>query len=166
MIHTSRRSLWLAFACGLTFIACSHYDDLQRNGRESTATASSHNPGRDCMQCHHDSKNSASWERWWNIAGTVSGPGGQPVSSRGTVEIWTGPHGTGTRLYSLPVDHTGNFYSEKISTFRDGYYPIVIADGDTLAMQGMVGGDNVYKSCNSCHGNNGNGLNTPPITLK
>lgn len=152
------------FLSALILIACSHYDQLERDGIVSTSNASSHNSGENCMRCHHDKKNEAS-EKWWNVAGTVYYNNGDIASSGGTVELWTEPGGTGKLVYRLPIDNSGNFYTQKISNFRDGYYPIIIHGNDTTHMTGKVSGDDVYKSCNSCHGLNGNGLNTPQITL-
>lgn len=146
-------------------IACSHYDELQQNGTVSSAAEQSHNAGEDCMRCHHDADNEAS-ERWWNIAGTVYRPGGAFASAAGTVQLWTGLRGTGTLLCSLPIDRSGNFYTEKIIDLKGGYFPIVIAGSDTFAMSEKVTGTDQYKSCNNCHGHNGNGINTPVITLQ
>lgn len=164
MLNKIPHMLWLVFTSMLFIFACSHYDELERNGTVSTAGENSHNAGEDCMRCHHSSGNEAS-ERWWNVAGTVYYSSGSIASAAGTVQLWTGPRATGKLVYSLPIDRSGNFYTEKISNFRDGYFPIIISGSDTTAMEEPVSGDNVYKSCNSCHGHNGNGLNTPRISI-
>jgi hypothetical protein len=154
----------LLFSTSLIFIACSHYDELERDGIVSTSNAHSHNAGEDCMRCHHDKKNEASG-RWWNVAGTIYYSSGEIASSAGVVELWTGPQATGKLVYRLPIDNSGNIYTQKISNFRDGYYPIIIHGNDTTYMPARVYGDDVYKSCNSCHGHNGDGLNTAVITI-
>jgi hypothetical protein len=145
--------------------ACSHYDELQKNGKESTLTARSHNAGEDCMTCHHDAGSEA-YSRWWYVAGTAYSSDGTIAASAGEVQLWTGPRATGSLIYKLPIDENGNFYTEKIINFRGGYFPVIISANDTFAMSEMVNGDNIYKSCNNCHGHNGNDLNTPAITLK
>lgn len=158
----NRNNLVRVFITAITFsiIACSHYDELQKSGTVSTSSSSSHNAGQDCMRCHHDSKNEASF-KWWNAAGTVYSNNGAPASSAGNVQLWTGPHASGKLIYDLPIDRNGNFYTQKISNFRDGYYPIIICGNDTVAMQEKVSGSDVYKSCNNCH----SGTTTLPIAL-
>jgi hypothetical protein len=150
----------LTIATMFSVIACSHYDEWQRNGIVSTSGSGSHNAGQDCMRCHHDSKNEASG-KWWNAAGTIFSGGGAPASSAGTVQLWTGPNATGKLVYNLPIDRNGNFYTQKISNFRDGYFPIVISGNDTVFMPEKVSGSDVYKSCNNCH----NGSITTPISI-
>ena len=59
---------------GLVLIAgaCSHYDEIQKDPKESRAgDDESHNAGQNCMSCHNDNKNEASLEGWWNIGGTA-----------------------------------------------------------------------------------------------
>lgn len=142
---------------------CNHYDDIQRSGIVSSQDEESHNEGQNCMTCHHDSKNEAS-EKWWYVAGTLyEDNAGNNEAKEGLVQLWTGPLATGTLLCSLPLDKEGNFYTQKIIDFQGGYFPIVIYKNDTFPMPEKVTGNFLNESCNSCHGNNANGKNTPVI---
>jgi hypothetical protein len=151
--------------------SCSHYDEIQKSGRESSASEKSHNAGKDCMSCHHDNSNEASGTgTWWSFAGTVYNNNLSVAASGGTVELWTGPKATGTFLYRVKIDGNGNCYTSKIFDFKGGYYPVIIKNNptssiDTSYMTNKISGDNLYKSCNNCHGNNGDGINTPKITF-
>ena len=51
-------------------VACSHYDELQKNIKQSkNGNDESHNQGRDCMQCHKAGGEAGKFEsaKWWNI---------------------------------------------------------------------------------------------------
>lgn len=131
----------------LFFIACSHYDSLQKKGKESSANESSHNSGQDCMRCHNNNDNEASSEAWWNVAGTVfKGSGALNTSAR--IELWSEPNGKGFRILSLATDKDANFYTEKIIKFNGGCYAIAISGNDTVAMSQSFNGG----GCSSCHG--------------
>jgi hypothetical protein len=153
----NRLNLTITLLCSLSLviISCSHYDELQSNGDVSSANGNSHNAGRNCMQCHHDSKNEAS-EKWWYVAGSIAG-----AQKGGVVQLWTERNARGNLLLSLPIDQSGNFYTEKIIDFKGGYYPIIIHGTDTLKMLEQVNGASLSRSCNDCHGNNGNGQQLP-----
>ena len=131
---------------------CSHFDQLQNNGRESThGSKASHNHGQDCMTCHNDTNNPASKESgWWKIAGSVFTQDGSAPFTNATVELWSEPDRQGTLYYSLEVDGLGNFYTEKIVTYNGKCYPIVVNhdnnDYEAMEPQFNSGG------CNSCHG--------------
>lgn len=153
-----KRTILLLHLLAMVIISCSHYDDLQSNGEESTANGNSHNAGRNCMQCHHDGKNEAS-EKWWYVAGSVVGSKGKG----GVVQLWTERNASGNLLLSLAIDQSGNFYTEKIIDFKGGYYPIIIHGTDTLKMLEQVTGASLNRSCNDCHGNNGNGQQLPSL---
>ncbi|MES2725780.1 MAG: hypothetical protein V4643_01670 [Bacteroidota bacterium] len=131
----------------LLFIACSHYDSLQKNGVESSANKSSHNSGQDCMRCHNDDKHEASFYAWWNVAGTIF-KGSGALNTEARIELWSEPNGKGFRILSLATDKDANFYSEKIIKFNGGCYPIAISGVDTVAMSQSFNGG----GCNSCHG--------------
>lgn len=135
---------------GVVVQSCSHYDEVMRNGKESTADEESHNPGKNCFSCHHDKSNGPSSKYWWYIAGTVFEKNGNPAHSKGVIELWTQPNRTGELLYTLPVDKTGNFYTEKIFSFKEGFYPVLVEDGGAKfkAMPYLTSNG----ACNSCHG--------------
>lgn len=137
------------FIFSILLVACSHYDSLQKNGKESTASEKSHNSGKDCMSCHNNSSNEASSNAWWNVAGTVYS-GSSPMSNI-TMELWTGPNGTGNKITSLVSDKNGNFYTEKILNFNDGCYPL-IKSGNTVKYMSakFLGGMSCTNS--GCHG--------------
>lgn len=148
------RKIQLAVMSSLLFIfSCSHYDDIMKNGNESTANGESHNPGQNCMKCHNEGEFSEAVLEggWWHIAGTAYG------SKANTVELWTGINRTGELVYKLPVDPKGNFYTAKIVDFKGGFYPVVVKDdGSILAMQEKTS----TGACNSCHG-----ISTPAIVV-
>lgn len=160
----------------LILIGCNHYDSIQTSGRESAAGERSHNAGKDCMSCHHDpSSGASSSDKWWYIAGTAYSRYGSILTS-GTVQFWTAPADTsgpkGNLVYSLPIDRSGNFYTSKIINFGNGLFPYVISStGDTCMIQSVVYNGSPYPnsqgaSCNSCHGNNGDGRNLQHVTFK
>jgi hypothetical protein len=131
---------------------CSHYDQLQKHGKESTAgSTESHNFGQDCMTCHNEKGNEASLEyKWWNIAGSVTDDSGDRPFTNGTIELWSKPDREGTLYYSLPIDALGNFYTSKIVKFNGTCFPVVVnnATGNYESMSTAFhsGG------CSSCHG--------------
>jgi cytochrome c553 len=130
---------------------CSHYDELQKNGRESSASGGSHNVGQDCMSCHNQHGNEAITEGgWWNIAGSVFSDDGDAPFSNAKIELWSKPDREGTLYYTLEVDQNGNFYTEKIVKYNGSCFPVVVnlETGDYESMS------SAYRSggCNSCHG--------------
>lgn len=128
-------------------IACSHYSELQKNPKESSADEKSHQSGENCMSCHNNANNEAS-EYWWNIAGTVYHKNGNKQNGV-TVELWEKPNRGGKLLKMLVSDKEGNFYTNQIIDFNGGCYPsIKIGTSELNMQQAFTGG-----SCNSCHGN-------------
>jgi len=135
----------------LFMAACSHYDELQNNAKESrTGDDESHNAGENCMRCHNAGEFSeAALEGWWNIGGTAYKNG--RTAKSGYVELWTGPNRTGEFLYRLEIDELGNFYTSKIIDFQGGFLPVLLnADGSFNA--GMSS-KTVVGACNTCHDN-------------
>jgi len=140
-----KSTLIVSLTLFIFLVACSHYDNLEKNGRESSANGKSHNAGQDCMSCHNNASNEASGN-WWNIAGTVYNYG--LISNNTTVELWSDTMGTGYKIAGLVSDKNGNFYSEKIFNFNGGCYPIVKNGTTTRKMISKYTGG----GCNSCHG--------------
>ena len=141
--------------------SCSHYDDIQKNAKESIAGEDeSHNSGQNCMNCHNASSSSEAVQEggWWNIAGTAFKSSGS-FAKEGSVELWTGPNRTGSLLYKLAIDDLGNFYTGKIVDFKGGAFPVLIDKNGNLnkAMQSSI----LNGACNSCHG-----VSTPKILFK
>lgn len=120
-----------------------------KSGKESSEGEDSHNPGQNCFTCHHDKSNKAS-KYWWYIAGTVYDKDGDPANGEGAVELWTEPNRTGVLLNSLPIDQTGNIYTEKIFSFKGGFYPVLVDDDGKLVKS--MSSKTTNGACNSCHG--------------
>lgn len=157
----------ILFLLAIAFIVvsgCNHYDELKSSGSDSSPSEKSHEAGNDCMSCHHNNNNGAS-SRWWYVAGTAYQANAVKEATEGEVQLWTGQAATGTKIYSMKIDQNGNFYTQKIIDFKGGYFPVVIYKNDTFPMLEKILGTDLNKSCNNCHGNNGNGINTPKITL-
>lgn len=126
-------------------ISCSHYDEIMKNGKESTYKSKSHNAGANCMTCHNGSEYSEAVREggWWHVAGTVVGGNGKDI------QLWTGPNCTGELVYKLQIEPSGNFYTAKIVDFKTGVYPVLIKkNGDTTYMSTRI----TMGACNSCHG--------------
>lgn len=131
---------------------CSHYDELQKNGKESkTGTAESHNAGQNCMRCHNKGEFSEAvlGGGWWNIAGTAYQASGNTAQS-GSVELWTGPQRTGKLAYRLSIDALGNFYTAKVVNFYGGVYPVLVNEDGSIAKS--MPEPTTTGACNSCHG--------------
>jgi cytochrome c553 len=138
-------------------IACSHYDELTLNPKESKAgDDESHNPGEDCMSCHNKSGNEAASEGWWTVAGTIFKTNGSAQKSA-TIELWTKPNKQGTLIKRLVSDDKGNFYTDQILSIKAGVYPVVITAASERKMTSAFTGG----SCNSCH----NGTTTSKLLI-
>lgn len=140
----------LLFIMAMIIVSCSHYDELNKNGKESiTGSTESHNSGKNCMTCHNQSGNEAVSEGgWWNIAGTAYNNGA--IANNGFIELWTQPNQKGKRIYQLPIDAKGNFYTAKIVNFEGGFYPVLL-DKDKNPIDSMNTKINTG-NCSSCHG--------------
>lgn len=153
------KSTLIIFTIIAVISSCNHYDELQKNAKESMAgDDESHNAGQNCMSCHNKGGfNEAVQDGgWWNIAGTAFN--GANYAKDGSVELWTEANRTGTLIYKLSIDDLGNFYTGKIVNFRGGAFPVLIDKNGNIkkAMQSST----VNGSCNSCHG-----INTPVISF-
>jgi hypothetical protein len=145
-----KTTIFLSLLLATFFVACSHYDELQKNTKQSAAgDDESHNTGQDCMSCHNNSSNEASGEGWWNVAGSVYS-NNNPANNV-TVELWSEKLGKGFKISTLTSDKKGNFYTNKIINFNGGCYPKVISGNKVKYMDGIFTGN---KSCSSsnCHG--------------
>ncbi len=142
--------LLLITSISYLIISCSHYDDLEKNGKVSTANDKSHNSGKDCMSCHANASNKASFYAWWNVAGTVYN-GSNVLNPNARIELWTQPNAQGNKILSLVTDKDANFYTEKIINFKGGCYPVAISGNDTTYMRSVYNGG----GCSGCHGQAG-----------
>jgi hypothetical protein len=149
-MNNKKNTVFLSIIFIIFLAACSHYDDLQKNSKQSSAgDDESHNTGQDCMSCHNKSGHEATFEGWWNVAGSVYNSG-SPANNV-TVELWSGKKGTGYKILSLVSDKKGNFYTNKIINFNGGCYPRVISGNKIKDMDQIFTG-NASCSSTSCHG--------------
>ncbi len=159
IIKQMYKSLIVILALAFIVGSCSHYDEIQKNAKESIAGGDeSHNSGQNCMSCHNkEGLNKAVQEGgWWSIAGTVYKSGN--TSNEGSIELWTGPSRTGLLIYKLAIDALGNFYTGKIVDFKGRAFPVLVDKNGNMnkAMQSST----LTGACNSCHG-----VSTPVISL-
>ena len=155
------------FALFFLAIGCSHVPDKGINNtwfateltQSEFGDDESHNAGKNCMTCHvKGGDREAAKEGVWSIGGTVYQTGTTKVLPGSTLELFTGPNGTGNKVISLPVDDKGNAYTNKNISFGTGLFPVVTGPtGKKAAMMTSIGNG----ACNSCH-NNG----TPKITVE
>ena len=102
----------------------------------SNPTVSSHNAGRDCLQCHG-----------FSLAGTVYRDDGAAYPGA-VVRVTTQPEGEGDVVVSLTADGSGNFYTSQPVSWGDGLYADVAgASGTRRPMVASVPSG----ACNSCH---------------
>jgi len=142
--------IFLSLLFTIFLVGCSHYNDLQKDIKQSLANEDeSHKTGEDCMSCHNNSSNEASGEGWWNVAGSVFN-NGTPANNV-NVELWSEPNGGGFKILTLTSDKKGNFYTNKIINFNGGCYPVVISGSKRKNMiSKFMGGMSCSNS--SCHG--------------
>ncbi len=137
----------------LVFFSCSHFDEIQKDIKESPSGEESHNSGQNCGYCHN--KEGITEAPWWNISGTVYYPNGTPHSNA-KIQLWEKQNRQGKLIKSLQSDSKGNFYTNQIINFNNGCYIVLSSGTDTLMIQTFNGG-----SCNACHG-----ISTGKIILK
>lgn len=129
--------------------ACSHYDELQKDPKESRrGDDESHNEGQNCSSCHNMNGHEAVREGgWWTVSGTVfeDDEDGNPNAS---VELWEKPNRQGKLIKRLDTDEEGNFYTNQIINFMGGCYPAIVVGNKVKVMPIPYNGG----SCNSCHG--------------
>lgn len=146
----NRKYLYFVFLFFATVLgACSHYDELQKDPKESRrGEDESHNEGENCSSCHNVNGHEAVREGgWWTVSGTVFGDDDK-VQSNAVVELWEKPNQQGKLIKRLEVDEEGNFYTNQILNFMGGCYPAIKLDNKVKVMPIPYTGG----SCNSCHG--------------
>ena len=122
----------------------------EKEGENETKISSfnskkSHNMGQNCMNCHKDG---GEGEGWFQLAGTIYDSLKVNTNPNTTVNLFTGPNGTGTLKYTLQVDGLGNFYTTAAADFATGLYPAVVGKNSTKYMSSIT----TSGQCNSCHG--------------
>jgi hypothetical protein len=95
----------------------------------------SHNAGRDCLQCHS-----------FSVAGTVYRDDGS-VYPGAVVRLTSQSEGGGDVLLSLTADASGNFFTSEPVSWGDGLYTDVQGTGARRLMEAPV----TSGACNSCH---------------
>lgn len=129
-----RISRFVAPVLLLTLAACG--GDGGTPSQPSTPTVSSHNAGRDCLQCHG-----------FSLAGTVYRDDGSAYPGA-EVRLTTEPGGAGDVVLSLTADGAGSFYTDRAVSWGGGLYTDVRGASGTLrAMVAPITGG----ACNSCH---------------
>ena len=147
-----KKYVWFFVPLIILLLQCSHYDELQRNGNESSVgSTESYHFGEDCMNCHHENGSEAVREGgWWNIAGSVYKPDLSGPKTDAKIELWSQQNRSGTLYYTLDVDALGNFYTEKIVHFNGTCFPVVV-DLVTGHYEDMHQAFH-SEGCSSCHG--------------
>jgi len=107
-------------------------------------SSKSHNMGINCMNCHKPGGGEAPA---WQVAGTVYDQSLITPYPNATVNLYTGPNGTGTLKYTIKVDARGNFYTSGNIDFTGGLYPAVTGSTTTNFMSSSI----TTGACNSCH---------------
>lgn len=113
----------------------------------SSTSHKSHNLGENCMNCHKSGTEAANEGGVFTIAGSVYDTSLTKAYTDATVNMYTGPGGTGILKYSIPVDKKGNFYATGGVSFGTGLYPSV--QGVTSVHH--MGSPVMTGACNSCH---------------
>lgn len=113
----------------------------------SSNSSKSHNLGENCMSCHKSGTEAGNEGGVFNLAGSVYDTSLTVANPNATVNMYTGPGGTGTLKYSIPVDKKGNFYATGGVDFGTGLYPSIQGVTSTHHMGSPV----MTGQCNSCH---------------
>jgi hypothetical protein len=153
-----KKHFWLAlFVASITWISCSHYEQLQQNPEESKfGEDESHNTSENCGSCHNVNGNEAVIEAgWWTLSGSVLNSQSR-APQKAVVELWEKPNKQGNLIKRLEVDDLGNFYTNQIINFKGGVYPSITTNNQTISMGTAFNGG----SCNSCHG-----ISTTKLTI-
>lgn len=107
-------------------------------GGQSTASGTSHNTGKNCMNCHQ-----------FTAAGSVYNKALSSGFQGAVVKLTTQANGAGTVLGTFTVNKSGSFYTSSAINFGTGVYPSVIgSSGNTKYMSSAI----TTGACNSCHG--------------
>lgn len=131
----------------LTVVLCSIFGHAcQEKGNNSVQISrknsdDSHYYGQNCVDCHYTE---GPGDGWFTLAGSVSGN-----SNSSTIELYTGPNGSGTLVDIIEVDRLGNFYTTNYIDFSKGLYTALReSNGKREHMEDQI----FYGQCNLCHG--------------
>ena len=113
-------------------------EDGEEVGGESTASGTSHNTGKNCLNCHQ-----------FNAAGSVYNKALSSGLQGAIVKLTTQANGAGTVLGTFTVNKSGSFYSSNSINFGTGIYVSVTgSSGSPKYMSSAI----TTGACNSCHG--------------
>ena len=113
----------------------------------SSNSKRSHNLGKNCMSCHTNGTEAGNEGGVFHIAGSVYDSTFSNANPNSTIYMYTGPGGTGTLKYTIPVDQKGNFYATGGVDFSAALYPVVQGLTSTYHMSSPT----TSGACNSCH---------------
>ena len=121
----------------LVLAACGGGGSPSTPSAPSSPGTSSHNAGRDCLQCHG-----------FSVAGTVYRDDGVTPYPGATVRLTSEPAGGGEVLMSLVTDRSGNFHTgEAVDWSRGPHTDVTGGTGTLRAMQEPLR----RGACNACH---------------
>jgi hypothetical protein len=113
-------------------------EDGKDVGGESTASGSSHNAGKNCLNCHQ-----------FTAAGSVYNKALSSGLPGAIVKLTSQANGSGTVLGTFTVNKSGSFYTSSSINFGTGIYVSVTgSSGSTKHMSSAI----TTGACNSCHG--------------
>ncbi len=115
------------------------------SGGGSSGNGISHNMGLNCMNCHYSG---GPGEGVFTVAGTVYDTSKAVTFPGATINLYTGPGGTGTLKYTLKADGSGNFHTTQSIDFTTALYPAVQGKTSTHYMSTSIS----MGQCNGCHG--------------
>ena len=111
-----------------------------------TSETSSHETGRNCMECH---QSHGPGPGLFTAAGTLYHPDGAPYPN-GSVELRTEAAGGGELILAIQVDGNGNFYTTEPLPLPDQpLYPFIVSpDGESTTFMPF---STASAACNICH---------------
>jgi len=114
--------------------------------RSAHGDALSHNVGQNCMHCHQ--ARGPGLGRF-SVAGTLYGVDGTPMPD-GTIELRSGPDGSGDLVLSVEADSLGNFYATDALPLPDmPLFPTVYGPG--MVGKNFMPFPTRSAACNVCH---------------
>jgi len=144
-LNTILFGTFLAVGSFITFNSCEKKGGCDETNISEAGDDESHNMGQNCMQCH---TSGGKGEGCFTVAGTAYNEALTSTLNTGTIELYSGPNGTGNLVTTVKIDSKGNFYTTA-SVSINGLYPAIT--GPTGQKQYM-GSALSSGQCNSCHG--------------
>lgn len=136
------RNVFSVLLIGLLIVlfACEEKEgeDGEEVGGQSTVSGTSHNTGKNCMNCHQ-----------FTAAGSVYNKALSSGFQGAVVKLTTQANGAGTVLGTFTVNKSGSFYTSSAINFGTGVYPSVTGSSGNVKHMGSA---ITTGACNSCHG--------------